>query len=80
VFDGTDSCVTAVVPLLSDDFRPMANLSHTPGLPINDLDGRVLLPGDKGEEVLQEWVGWRLNREYFVRSDGVVMLKVPAKL
>jgi len=81
VFDGSDSCVTPVALLSSEDYRPIVNLSSTPGLPLNDLHGEILPAGHKGGEVLRDWIGWILNREYALRSDGVIIvLKQPSKL
>jgi alpha-methylacyl-CoA racemase len=80
VFDGTDCCVTPIAPLSSEDYQPIAKLSNTPGLQLNHLDGEILFPGKNNEEVIQEWIGWIVNREYTIDSEGTAMLIQRAKL
>ena len=79
VFDGTDSCVTPVLQLSSEDTRPIARLSDSPGLPI-EMKASLLESGNGGEEVLQEWVGWLKNRDYEIDDQGVVALSCASKL
>jgi len=73
VFDGTDSCVTAVKTLFDVDNRPVARLSESPALAISGIRPNILKAGDGGSTVLQQWVGWEENRDYVVDGHGTVM-------
>ena len=41
--------------------------------------GKPLAPGNGGEEVLEEWLGWKKGREFDV-ADGGLVVKDKAKL
>jgi len=80
-FDGTDSCVTAVVPLAPEDHRPIAKLSHSPSLEVTKPKIEFLKAGDGTKEVLQEWMGWRDREDYTVDEKGTVNItRTTAKL
>jgi alpha-methylacyl-CoA racemase len=80
IFDGTDSCVTPIVPLSAKDTRPIARFSDSPGLDISDVKVRLLKPGEGGANVLQDWMGWVENRDYVIGEQGIVVKKVQARL
>lgn len=80
VFDGTDSCVTPVIPLSVEDNRPIAQLRGSPGLDIADPKAEGLKPGSGMEEVLTAWMGWNRGREYTVDGKGTVKVHRSAKL
>ena len=80
VFDGTDSCVTPVVPLTSDDNRPIAHLSASPGLAVENPKFEMLEAGAGMEEVLLEWIGWHSGKDYQIDGNGSVTTPDFAKL
>jgi alpha-methylacyl-CoA racemase len=79
VFDGTDACVTPVIPLSNKDNRPLAGFSESPGLDIPTLKPGVLEAGTGGSEVLKEWLGWT-KRDFMVDSKGTIRVKSKANL
>jgi alpha-methylacyl-CoA racemase len=79
VFDGTDSCVTPVIPLSVEDNRPVAGLRGSPGLDVGAPKGDALKPGSGMENALQSWMGWSRGREYNVDGKGIVRLAGSAK-
>lgn len=80
IFDGTDSCVTPLIPMSTEDNRPIAGLSGSPGLNVADPRVEALLPGEGMEEALGSWMGWVKGREYTVDSKGTVKVAGLAKL
>jgi alpha-methylacyl-CoA racemase len=80
VFDGTDSCVTPVVPLTSNDNRPIAHLSASPSLPVENPKIEMLKAGTGTEEVLLEWIGWHSGEDYQIDDKGSVTITSSAKL
>lgn len=80
VFDGTDSCVTAVKSLFDVDNRPIARLSESPALAISEIRASILKAGDGGSTVLKQWVGWEENRDYIVDGSGTMVNIGKAKL
>lgn len=80
IFDGTDSCVTPVVPMSTEDNRPIAGLSGSPGLDVADPKAEALLPGGGMEEALRSWMGWVKGREYTVDNKGTVRVAGISKL
>ena len=79
VFDGTDSCVTPVVPLSWKDNRPIAGLSQSPSLDVSKITPDVLKPGTGGLDILKEWLGWG-QKDFVVDSKGTVYIKTKAQL
>ena len=79
VFDGTDACVTPVIPLSSKDNRPIAGFSESPGLCIPTLRPTMLEYGTGGSEVLKEWLGWTKG-DFVVDSEGTVRITNKANL
>jgi alpha-methylacyl-CoA racemase len=80
IFDGTDSCVTPVIPMSTEDNRPIAGLSGSPGLDVTDPKTEALLPGAGMEEALGSWMGWVKGREYTVDSKGTARVAGSSKL
>jgi alpha-methylacyl-CoA racemase len=80
VFDGTDACVTAVVPLSSDDNRPIANLSSSPSLPVENPKVEILKASTGAKQVLKDWVEWRPGKDYQIDGNGTVSISNSAKL
>jgi len=80
IFVGTDSCVTPLVPLTTDDNRPIAHLSASPSLPVQNPKVEMLQPGTGTEDVLWEWIGWRSGKEYQTDGRGSVTSTKSAKL
>ncbi|MCJ1421907.1 hypothetical protein MMC32_008274 [Xylographa parallela] len=87
VFDGKDACCT---PLLSYaeledagyEQRHAVTLTGTPGLKLDhDMtwEGVGMKPGIGGEELLQDWLGWKKGRQYDIKSGVVVQIDI-AKL
>lgn len=56
-----------------------ANRGQGPGVDGGGYDGRMLVPGEGGEETLKEWLGWEKGRHFEVEDGGIVM-KTDAKL
>jgi alpha-methylacyl-CoA racemase len=79
IFDGTDACVTPVIPLSNKDNRPIARFSESPGLDIPTLKLGLLEAGTGGNEVLKEWLGWT-KRDFMVDSKGTIRVKSKANL
>ncbi|ROV93097.1 hypothetical protein VSDG_07310 [Cytospora chrysosperma] len=46
-----------------------------PGVPGDGYAGEVLVPGEKGEERLKEWLGWEKGRDFDVAEGGGLVLK-----
>lgn len=70
IFVGTDACC---VPVLSHreleaanyEHRPMVELTNSPGREVDTpWQGRLLSPGQGGEECLRRWLGWERGRQY----------------
>ena len=87
IFADKDACCT---PILSQaeleeqgyEQRPAVGLVGSPGLPIPQTEAwssRNLSPGTGGEEVLQEWMGWKRGKDYKVEGGGLVQIEA-AKL
>ncbi|XHG09497.1 hypothetical protein AWENTII_012552 [Aspergillus wentii] len=85
VFDGTDACCTPVLTHAEMEAsgyeqRAAVMLTETPSLPVEDgWTVKTLQPGYGGEKVLQEWLGWRKERDYIQEGWGLVK-KESAKL
>ena len=82
VFMGKDACCT---PVLSQteleeqgyEQRPAVGLMGSPGLsiPLAEAWGsRYLSPGAGGEEVLEDWMGWKRGKDYRVEGGGLVKI------
>jgi alpha-methylacyl-CoA racemase len=80
VFDGTDSCVTPVIPLTPQGNRSIAQLSESPGLDVSNINLAMLKPGTGTKDVMREWVGWTVGREYTVDMEGTVNIASSARL
>jgi alpha-methylacyl-CoA racemase len=79
-FDGTDSCVTPVIPLTPEDNRPIAHLSNSPGLDVRDPKLGMLMAGIGMKDVMSEWMGWVLGKDYTVDTHGTVSIASFARL
>lgn len=87
IFSGKDACCTPVlsqVELQADGFvqRLPIDLKRSPGRAIRPQDGwesQGLAPGASGEDLLEEWTGWRRGRAYTVERGGLVQINA-AKL
>ncbi|CAF9906068.1 MAG: hypothetical protein ALECFALPRED_001958 [Alectoria fallacina] len=84
IFAGKDACCT---PVLSQaeleeqgyEQRPAIGLMGSPGLPIPQTEAwssRNLSPGDGGEMILEDWMGWKRGEEYKVEDGGLVKVEV----
>jgi hypothetical protein len=80
VFDGTDSCVTPVIPLSPDNKGPIARLSASPSLEIGDAQINLLTAGTGSKEILENWVGWTEGKDYSLDEQGTVHVEKRAKL
>ena len=83
IFAGQDACCT---PVLSQDEheeqgyeqRPAVGLSGSRGLaiPVSEAwSSQNLAPGVGGERLLEDWMGWRRERDYRVEGGGLVKIK-----
>lgn len=85
-FDGTDACVVPVLTFedlqqRKYDFRPIVGLSDSPGhKPVAEWEGKGLTPGEGGEKMLTEWLGWQRGREYSLNDQGAAVLVGKSKL
>jgi alpha-methylacyl-CoA racemase len=87
VFDGTDACCTPVLEQwelenAGYEQRHAVTLKETPGVEMDQKQAwglRGLRPGSGGEEVLQQWLGWKKGRDYEV-SGGALASKAKSKL
>ncbi|KND93957.1 Isopenicillin N epimerase component 2 [Tolypocladium ophioglossoides CBS 100239] len=50
------------------------------GVPGDGYEGAALTPGQGGEEVLAQWLGWTKGNEYDVSDGGFVLAKAESKL
>jgi alpha-methylacyl-CoA racemase len=80
VFNGTDACVTPVIPLSVDDNRPIAMLSKSPALDASITNVQMMKAGSGTNEILQEWMGWKAEKDYTIDAMGTVNLASFAKL
>jgi alpha-methylacyl-CoA racemase len=80
VFDGTDCCVTPVIPLSVADNRPIATLSESPALDASIANVQILKIGTGTNEILKEWVGWRVEKDFTIDAMGTVNIASFAKL
>jgi alpha-methylacyl-CoA racemase len=71
IFEGTDACVSPVLPMLeaAKELNPIVGLSETPSLDVTDRT--VIEPGDGSEKVLADWLGWKNGKEYIVDGKTV---------
>lgn len=84
IFDGTDACCAPVLELgemeaQNYDLRPAVGLTASPGQ-ASVYDGKLLKPGEGGEETLQNWLGWRKGKDFDVDGKGVWTKKEVSKL
>ena len=87
VFRGKDACCTPVatqqeLEKQGYEQRPAVALKSSPGLAVpkeQHWKSEGLSPGDGGEKILKDWMGWRRGREYEARDSGLAMTEV-AKL
>ena len=85
IFEGKDACCTPVLDqeeLEEDAYeqRLAVEMTDSAGLNIPAGDSRAcngLSPGDGGEYILQDWMGWRLGRDYVISNEGLVMKEIP---
>ena len=81
IFDGKDACVTPVLEMkeLEEqgyEQRAMVGLSESPGRePEDQWTAKPLRPGEGGEEVLGQWMGWKRGRDYGVDGGALVKLE-----
>lgn len=78
IFDGTDACATPVLTqgeleASGYELRPGVTLTDTPALPIGQSGWSVetLQPGEGGEQVLAEWLGWKKGRDFLSLHGGL---------
>jgi alpha-methylacyl-CoA racemase len=71
IFEGTDACVSPVLPLLeaAKELNPIIGLSETPSLDVSDRS--ILNPGEGSDRVLSDWLGWKHGKEYTVDGKTV---------
>ena len=82
IFDGTDSCCTPVLDqteLQEQGYeqRPAVGLSTSPSLNIPKTqawNSKGLAPGQGGEALLKEWLGWQRDKDYAVKRGGLVKI------
>lgn len=83
VFAGKDACCT---PVLSQaeleeqgyEQRLAVDLTGSPGLPITHAEAwnsQRLSPGDGGEKVLEDWMGWKRGKDYKVEGGGLIKIE-----
>ena len=81
IFHGKDACVTPVLEMAEleqsgYEQRPMVRLTESPGIPVKDQwTGRPLKPGEGGEELLKEWLGWKRGRDFRVENGALVTME-----
>ena len=86
VFDGTDACCAPVLTYedLKErqyDFRPIVGLTASPGRKVDmTYDGKMLKPGEGGEEALKEWMGWSKGKEWDLGAKGAAQVTEKSKL
>ena len=88
VFDGTDACCTPVLKMgelekTGFEQRPVVGLKESPGMGLTGKSGyvgKVLRPGEGGEEALRVWMGWKKEREYREERTGALVLTEKSKL
>lgn len=57
-----------------------ASRGQGPGVPGDGYVGEVLVPGEKGEERLKEWLGWERGKDFEAVEGGGLVLKNVSKL
>lgn len=88
VFDGRDACCTPVLgqsELESYDYdqRLPVGLKGSPGLSLSReqaWESTGLEPGEGGQALLKEWVGWRKGQDYKIDESGGFLRISSAKL
>ncbi|KIX04605.1 uncharacterized protein Z518_05475 [Rhinocladiella mackenziei CBS 650.93] len=86
IFDGTDACC---LPVLTPDElesggyqqRTAVGLSRSPSVDTSQ-DGwkiKTLGRGERGEDALRDWLGWRKGKDYAIENGGFVV-KISPKL
>ncbi|KAL9106682.1 MAG: hypothetical protein Q9227_008334 [Pyrenula ochraceoflavens] len=88
-FDGTDACVTPVLTheeleTAGYEQRGIVGLSVTPGCSPNEAEGKgwvavPMQPGERGEDALMEWLGWRKGRDFEDQNGFLVQTKSDVK-
>ena len=87
VFDSKDACCTPVIEqselqLSGYEQRPAVNLARSPGLDnLKDeaWSHQQLISGAGRNDILHEWMGWTLGKDFAVENGGLVKVE-PAKL
>jgi alpha-methylacyl-CoA racemase len=85
IFNGTDACCVPVLEMkemqaAGYDQRPLVKLTESPARPIDMAwHGRPMKPGEGGDEILKEWLGWRKGEHYGVEN-GALVFKEQSKL
>jgi alpha-methylacyl-CoA racemase len=71
IFEGTDACVSPVLPLLeaAKELKPIVGLSTSPSLDVTDQS--IIEPGEGSDKVLSEWLGWKNGKDYIVDGKTV---------
>ncbi|KAM5352888.1 hypothetical protein ACJ41O_005610 [Fusarium nematophilum] len=86
VFGDLDACVTPVLryPELEREGypqRPLVHLQRSPAKPVDTpWRGKVLKPGQGGEQTLKEWLGWEVGKHYEVGYQQVLETVEKSKL
>jgi len=80
IFDGTDACVAPVLTYQdleeeNYEFRPLVGLTGSPARKVDmAYDGKWLKPGEGGDKVVKEWLGWtKGGGEWDVNEKGVAV-------
>jgi alpha-methylacyl-CoA racemase len=85
IFDGTDACVTPVLTQqeleqTGYEQRPIVRLKSTPAhghtSAMAGWKPSTLYPGQGGEDILKEWLGWKKQRDYATKDGGLVDVEV----
>ena len=82
VFRDKDACCTPVLGLeelknQGYEQRPAVRLMSTPGLKISQKEAWVssgLSPGAGGEKMLDDWVGWKRDRDYKAENGSLIKI------
>ena len=82
IYVGTDACCTPVLGQAEleeagYEQRPAVCLTETPGLDIVKQDAwesKGLSPGNGGEDLLHDWLGWRRGKDYRSENGGLVKI------
>lgn len=86
IFEGTDACTVPVLEneeleLSGYELRPMVGLTKCPSRPIDgEWAGKELIPGEEGDEILRQWMGWERGKDFVTNQLGALQLRQGSKL